>query len=128
MEQLRIVRGAPAAALRLVAAPGGHGAEEPADGEVLFEREVPEGRAVLNRVAELLSSSAVAGHADSYACDPRLAIRAVELAVAALWPTRRLQCPDCHQYFVIPYAERRRMYLACPHCHNPLLNPGWDSA
>lgn len=128
MEHLRIIRAAPAAALQLTVTPAHPVAQDPPGGDVLFERDVPEGAAVLNRVAELLASSAVPGKANRYTCDPRLAVRAVELAVSALWPTRRLQCPDCHQHFVIPFADRRRMYLACPHCHNPMLNPAWDSA
>jgi hypothetical protein len=95
---------------------------------VVFQREVPDPQALLNRLAELLASSKVEGSQDTFVCPVPVAIRAIEVATAALWPTRRLQCPDCHQHFVIPYPDRRQLYLACPHCHNPLLNPSWDSA
>lgn len=90
---------------------------------VVFQREVPDPPRLLARVAELLASSRVAADSDAYSCTAPLAIRAVEIAVAELWPPNRLRCSECRQYFVTPIQEARRMYVACPHCHNPMLNP-----
>lgn len=103
--------------------PDGRFVEDPI--AVLFQREVPEGEVLRLRLEQLLASSRVAGTEDRYACPVPIAVRAIEVAAAELWPTRRLRCTDCGQYFAVPYPERHRMYLACPHCHNPLLNPGW---
>ncbi len=96
--------------------------------EVAVERRVPDPRLVEVRLRELLASSRVAGSETLYECPLPLAIRALELATEALWPSRRLRCPECHQYFLLPHEERRRMYLRCPLCRSVMLNPGWDSA
>lgn len=95
---------------------------------VVFQREVPEPPLVLARLQTVLASSRVEGDPDAYSCPVPLAIRAVEIAVSELWPPNRLRCSDCMQYFVAPIADARRMYVACPHCHNPMLNPRWSSA
>jgi hypothetical protein len=104
------------------------GTFSPSPDPVLFQREVPDPQAVLAQLHGLLATSKVEGSEDSFTGPIGFAIRAIELSYASLWPTRRLRCPECHQYFMIPYDERRAMYLACPNCHNPLLNPAWDSA
>jgi len=95
---------------------------------VVFQREVPDPALLLTRLHTLLASSRVGESEDQFSCPVPLAIRAIETAVTDLWPTPRLRCQDCQRDFIIPYADRRRMYLACPNCHNPLLNPSWDSA
>lgn len=125
-DRLRLVATAARIPLARAPRPDGTFAEPPVD--VVYERDVPEAEPLLVRVEDMLASSRVPGEPHCYSCPAPLAVRAIELAVEALWPTRRLQCPDCQKHFVIPHAERRRMYLACPHCHNPLLNPAWDSA
>jgi hypothetical protein len=95
---------------------------------VVFQREVPDPAPVLDRLRTALASSRVENERDAYSCPAPLAIRAVEIAVAALWPPNRLRCGECKHYFVAPIADARRMYVACPHCHNPMLNPRWSSA
>lgn len=95
---------------------------------VVYQREVPEPLLVLAKIQDVLASSRVTTETSAYACPAPLAIRAIELAVAAVWPPNRLRCSDCRHYFVAPIAETGRMYLACPHCHNPMLNPSWNSA
>jgi hypothetical protein len=125
-EVLRIVVSEERAAARQM--PGEEGTFVPSPDPVLFQREVPDTRGLLDRIGGYLASSRVAGSEDGFTCPVPLAVRAIELASADLWPTRRLRCPDCQQYFYIPYQQRQRMYLACPNCHNTLLNPGWDTA
>ena len=95
---------------------------------ILFQREVPDPEALLIQLQGLLASSRVEGSPDLFSGPIGNAIRAIELGYSSLWPTRRIQCDDCRQFFMIPYAERRAMYLACPNCHNALLNPAWDTA
>ena len=95
---------------------------------VVFEREVPNPQVLLQELREVLASSKVNGAEDTFLCPAPIAIRAVEVAASHLWPTKRAQCPDCQHFFMIPYPARKRMYLACPHCHNALMNPSWDSA
>lgn len=104
------------------------GAPAVANWEVAVERRVPDPRAVEVRLQELLASSRVSESASLYECPLPLAIRALDLATEALWPSRRLRCPECFQYFLLPYEERRHMYLRCPWCRSVMLNPGWDSA
>lgn len=123
--QLRIVASEERIAPEQHPNPEGVFVEDP--NPVVFQREVPEPRTLLNRLDEFLASSKIEGSQDGFDCPVPVAIRAIEVAVADLWPTRRLQCPDCHQYFVVSYPDRHQMYLACPHCQNPLLNPSWDS-
>ena len=94
---------------------------------VVFQREVPDPSLLLERLGTTLASSRVADEVNAYLCPAPFAIRALEHAVAELWPPNRLRCADCRHYFVVPIAEHRRMYVACPHCHNPMLNPRWDS-
>lgn len=95
---------------------------------VVFQREVPDPATLLTRLQTVLATSRVESEKNAYDCPVPIAIRAIEIAVAELWPPNRLRCTDCHQYFVAPIGEARRMYLACPHCHNPMLNPRWNSA
>jgi hypothetical protein len=95
---------------------------------IVFQREVPEGAPLLERLYAALATSRVDPSGDIFACPAPLAVRAIEVAVAELWPPHRVRCPDCQYGFVAPHEERHRMYLACPNCHNPLLNPGWNSA
>ena len=95
---------------------------------VVFEREVPDPALLLARLGTALASSRVESEADTYDCPAPLAIRALELAAAELWPMNRLRCADCQHYFVAPIAEAGRMYVACPNCHNAMLNPRWNSA
>ena len=94
---------------------------------VVFEREVPSPEVLLRELREVLATSKVEGAEDTFRCPAPIAIRAVEVAASQLWPTKRVQCPDCQHFFMIPYHARKRMYLACPHCHNSLMNPSWDS-
>lgn len=96
--------------------------------QVVFQREVPDPAPLLAKLRVVLATSRVEAESDAFDCPVPVAIRAIEIAAAELWPPNRLRCPDCQQYFVAPIAEARRMYLACPHCHNPMLNPGWSSA
>ncbi|HXG45135.1 MAG TPA: hypothetical protein VNJ71_10305 [Gemmatimonadales bacterium] len=96
--------------------------------DVAVERQVPDPGVLETRLQELLASSRVPESASLYECPLPLAVRALELAVESLWPSRRLQCPECHQYFALPWDERRRMYLRCPLCRSVMLNPGWDTA
>jgi hypothetical protein len=95
---------------------------------VVFQREVPDPSPLLARLQTVLASSRAEHESDAYDCPVPVAIRAIEIAAAELWPPNRLRCSECQQYFVAPIAEARRMYLACPHCHNPMLNPRWNSA
>ena len=90
---------------------------------VVYQREVPDPEPVIARLHEVLATSRVAGEADAYDCPATVAIRAVEIATSELWPPNRLRCQGCQHYFVPPIAEMQRMYVACPHCHNPMLNP-----
>lgn len=95
---------------------------------IVFQREVPEPGLVLDRLRESLAAFRTGDEQDLFACPVPQAVRALEVAVAQLWPLRRIHCPDCQHHFLPAIREARRMYLACPHCHNPLLNPFWDSA
>jgi hypothetical protein len=95
---------------------------------VVFQREVPDTTPLLDRLHATLASSRADPDAEVFACPVPQAVRAIEVAVAQLWPPHRVQCPSCQHSFVAQHKESRRMYLACPHCHNSLLNPGWDSA
>ena len=90
---------------------------------VVYQREVPDPAPVVERLHAVLATSRVAGEVDAYDCPATVAIRAVEIATSELWPPNRLRCQDCQHYFVPPIAEMQRMYVACPHCHNPMLNP-----
>jgi hypothetical protein len=95
---------------------------------VVFQREVPEAEPLLADLHAALASSQVAPADDVFDCPVGLAIRAIEAAAQRRWPPNRAWCPDCQRSFVAPYSAAQRMYLACPQCHNPLLNPRWDSA
>ncbi len=95
---------------------------------VVFQREVPEPERVLDRLRESLAAFRTGTEANLYACPVPQAVRALEVVVAQLWPLHRLHCPECEHDFLPAIRESRRMYLACPRCHNPLLNPAWDSA
>ena len=95
---------------------------------VVFQREVPDPAPLLARVQVVLAESRVATEEGAFNCPVPVAVRAIEIAAAELWPPNRLRCADCQQYFVAPIADARRMYVACPHCHNPMLNPRWNSA
>lgn len=95
---------------------------------VVFQREVPDPGPVLARSREILATSQVADEDQAYDCPAPIAIRAIELATAEFWPPNRVRCPDCQHDFVAPIAESARMYVACPHCQNPILNPRWNSA
>jgi hypothetical protein len=95
---------------------------------VVFQREVPDPAPLMAKLHVVLAGSRIATEADAFDCPVPVAIRAIEIAAAELWPPNRLRCPDCQQYFVAPIADARRMYVACPHCHNPMLNPRWNSA
>ncbi len=95
---------------------------------IVFQREVPDAGPLLARLHAALGSSRTEPTGDLFACPVPQAVRAIEVAVAQLWPPHRVHCPECQHGFVAPYRESRRMYLACPHCHNSLLNPFWDSA
>ncbi len=95
---------------------------------VVFQRDVPDPVGVLSKVQTALADNRVRTETSTFACSAPTAIRAVELAVAELWPPTRLYCQDCQHHFVAPIREASKMYLACPHCHNPMLNPRWDSA
>jgi hypothetical protein len=137
MAFISILKSPDSEALRIVASeerlvperpPGPDGTFSGGPDAVAFQREVPSPEALLNRLQELLASSRVESSEDTFLCPVPIAIRAIEVAFADLWPTRRLRCPECQKYFVVPYAERRHMYITCPHCNNPLLNPSWDSA
>ena len=90
---------------------------------VVYQREVPDPAPVIARLHAVLATSRVEGEADAYDCPATVAIRAVEIATSELWPPNRLRCQGCQHYFVPPIAEMQRMYVACPHCHNPMLNP-----
>ncbi|HWA58253.1 MAG TPA: hypothetical protein VG692_13420 [Gemmatimonadales bacterium] len=108
--------------------PSAEGTFGPKSPIVVFQREVPDPDAVLARLRIVLGDARADRSRDVYACAAPVAIRVVEVIVAELWPPNRLVCQDCKRHFVAPIAEARRMYLACPHCHNPMLNPRWDSA
>jgi uncharacterized CHY-type Zn-finger protein len=95
---------------------------------VVFQREIPDAPALLERLRTVLATSRVESETDAYACPATLAIRALEVAAAELWPPNRIRCSDCQHYFVTAIADSRRMYVACPHCQNPMLNPRWGSA
>jgi hypothetical protein len=95
---------------------------------IVFHREVPDAEPVMDRLRVALGSSRVGSRSDTFSCPVPEAVRAIEVAVAQLWPPHRVHCPECQHSFAPPHGEARRMYLACPHCHNPLLNPFWDSA
>ncbi len=95
---------------------------------VVFQREVPDPDAVLQKVRTALATSQVQEDPSLFQLSAPDAIRTLEECVAELWPPNRLFCQACQHHFVAPIAEARRMYLACPHCHNPMLNPRWDSA
>jgi len=82
----------------------------------------------VSKLHVVLAGSRVATELGAFDCPVPVAIRAIEIAAAELWPPNRLRCADCQQYFVAPIADARRMYVACPHCHNPMLNPRWNSA
>jgi hypothetical protein len=94
---------------------------------VVFQREVPDPAPLLARLDVVLAGSRVPGERDAFDCPVPVAIRAIEITADELWPPHRLRCPDCQQYFIAPLSQARRMYLACPHCHNPMLNPRWGS-
>jgi hypothetical protein len=95
---------------------------------IVFQREVPDIEPLLEQVKAALATSRADPAGDAFSCPVPLAIRAIEVGVARLWPPHPVMCPVCQRRFVAPHGESRRMYLACPHCHNPLLNPRWDSA
>lgn len=95
---------------------------------VVFQREVPDPESLLTRLETILASSRVPSEKNAFDCPAPIVIRAIEIAAAELWPPNRLRCSDCQHYFVAPIAEAHRMYVACPHCHNPMLNPRWNSA
>ena|SRR5512136_1697134 len=95
---------------------------------VVFQREVPDPAPLMAKLHVVLAGSRVATELGAFDCPVPVAIRAIEIAAAELWPPNRLRCADCQQYFVAPIADARRMYVACPHCHNPMLNPRWNSA
>lgn len=95
---------------------------------IVFQREVPDPARTVERARELLATSHVPEDDRSYDCPAPIAVRAIELAAAELWPPNRIRCADCQHYFVAPIAESARMYVACPHCQNPILNPRWNSA
>jgi hypothetical protein len=95
---------------------------------VVFQREVPDTAALMARLRLVLAKSRVESEENTYDCPAPIAIRAIEITVAELWPPNRLRCSDCQHYFVTSIAETGRMYVACPHCYNPMLNPRWSSA
>ncbi len=95
---------------------------------VVFQREVPDPVPLLDKLHAALASSRADPTADVFVCPVPEAVRAIEVAVEQLWPPYRLHCPDCQFSFVAPFQQSRHMYLACPRCRNPLLNPCWDSA
>jgi hypothetical protein len=95
---------------------------------VVFEREVPDPALLLTRLEAVLSSSRVGSEPDAFDCPVPLAIRAIEIAAAELWPVNQLRCPDCQYYFEAPFTESHRMYVSCPNCSNLMLNPRWNSA
>ncbi len=136
MGYIAILQRPGAAVLRIVGSEAPPSTTVPAPGaelpggtwEVALEREVPDPGALEVRLQALLASSRVPESAGLYECPLPLALRALELAVESLWPSRRLRCPDCQQYFLLPWEERRRMYLRCPLCRSVMLNPGWDTA
>ena len=123
---VRVVAGEARSSTRL--APSEEGTFGAAADPVMFEREVPDSTLALERLREALASSLVAGTEDTYDCPVPVLIRTLEMVAGELWPTRRVRCGDCYQYFKVPWPDRHRMYLVCPHCRNPVLNPAWDSA
>jgi hypothetical protein len=94
---------------------------------VVFEREVPDPAPLLTRLETVLASSRVDAEPDAFDCPVPLAIRAIEIAAAELWPVNQLRCQDCQYYFEPPIADSHRMYVGCPNCSNVLLNPRWNS-
>lgn len=90
---------------------------------VVYQREVPDPEPVISQLRTTLATSRVEAEPDAYDCPATVAIRAVEIATSELWPPNRLRCQYCQHYFVPPISEMRRMYVSCPHCNNPMLNP-----
>ncbi len=95
---------------------------------VVFEREVPDPAPLLTRLEMVLASSRVESEPDAFDCPVTLAIRAIEITAAELWPVNQLRCSDCHHDFEPPVAEAHRMYVGCPNCSNVMLNPRWNAA